>query len=136
MDSSGIFLAEAVMRLPGPLLSLILAGTTVLPAQAAQQTLQPAAPQTARQALLEMFVGKAPDGFEKHLPAAAHHALVGKGTPSPFSIVAQIAGAGRRLASGEHFETYDEGSLLLVSEPSPREKIEVVVDQDSLMGEE
>ena len=33
-------------------------------------------PQTARQALIEMFLSKNPDAFTKHLPAVASKALI------------------------------------------------------------
>src|SRR5258708_4322202 len=37
------------------------------------QTPAPPPPQSARQALIEMFVGKGPDDFVKHLPEDARH---------------------------------------------------------------
>ena len=42
---------------------------------AALQAQQAAVPQTARQALLEMFFGKEPGTFVKHLPLATRNAL-------------------------------------------------------------
>jgi len=45
---------------------------------------QQPAPQTARQALLEMFFSKTPGTFEKHLPQATRTALPKAGTYPPF----------------------------------------------------
>jgi len=38
----------------------------------ARPSINPVPKQTARQALLEMFFGRKPDAFEKHLPTAMH----------------------------------------------------------------
>jgi hypothetical protein len=94
-------------------------------------------PQTARQALIEMFVGKAPDAFEKHLPDAARKMLISRGENAETSIVKKIAMAGRQMSSSGHFETFDEGSQFFVFEPEgAHEKIEVMLELDSLLGEE
>jgi hypothetical protein len=117
-----------------------MAASIALRAQGQAQATPAAAPppQTARQALIEMFVGKADDAFERHLPQAAHKVLIGKGKLPQMSFVRQISTIGRQISTrGGRFETFDEGSLLLVSEPEgTHEKIEVLIEQDSLMGEE
>ena len=106
--------------------------------QAQTQAPDPPA-QTARQALIEMFLGTTPDAFAKHLPAVANQALIRKGDPPETSIVTQISMIGRQLvAQGQRIETFDEGSTLLVSEQNEgTEKVrcEVIVEHDSLMGE-
>jgi hypothetical protein len=105
----------------------------------AQTPAPPPPPQTARQALIEMFLGKDPDAFAKHLPAVASQALIRKGETPEASIVKQISMIGRQMiAQGEHIESFDEGSTLLVSEQNEgteKVKVEVVVENDSLMGE-
>ena len=108
-----------------------------LSAQSPEPVAAQAPPQSARQALIEMFLSKAPGAFEKHLPDLTHKALLGKSAGSQYSIVNQISKVGQQWSAGGHLETFDEGSLLLVSEQAgSHEKIEVLVEQDSLMGEE
>ncbi len=104
----------------------------------AQEQLPPPTPQTARQALIEMFFGKEPDAFAKHLPVEARHALIHKGETPETSIVQRISMLGRQMtAQGRHVDTFDVGPTLLTSEPEGRgqDKFEVLVDHDSLMGE-
>jgi hypothetical protein len=102
---------------------------------AAAQTQPP--PQTARQALIEMFTGKSPDAFEKHLPEAARHALIHKSDSEQTSLVRQFAGFSRELgARGQQVQTFDSGSVLLsVEDPKDQEKIQIIVERDDLMGE-
>jgi hypothetical protein len=116
---------------------LLVAFAASISAQAQAPT--PPPPQTARQALIEMFLGKNPDAFAKHLPAVASQALIRKGEAPETSIVTQISMIGRQMvAQGEHIETFDQGSTLLVSEQNEgteKVKVEVIVEHDSLMGE-
>lgn len=94
-------------------------------------------PQTARQALIEMFLGKNPDDFAKHLPDDARRTLLHKGDTSEANWVLRIAEAGHQMtAQGEHAETFDVGPNILVSqERGGNEKLEIAVERDSLMGE-
>lgn len=93
-------------------------------------------PQTARQALIEMFLGKDPMAFEKHLPKSAHQILIRKGESSEASLVQRSASIARDIiAPGQHVETFDEGSTLLVEQMPGDEKVEVDVEHDSLLGE-
>jgi hypothetical protein len=95
-------------------------------------------PQTARQALIEMFLGKGPDDFTKHLPTTAKQALVRQDESPETSIVQRISLIGRQLTAQGHVETFDLGPALLVTEQNEgKEKIktEVIVEHDSLMGE-
>lgn len=111
--------------------AMISAGI-VLSAQTAS-----APPQTARQALIEMFMSKNPDDFAKHLPDEARQALIHKGETPDTSIVLRIASLGRGLATqGEHIETFDAGPNILVSEQADHERIEIGVERDNLMGEQ
>ncbi len=103
------------------------------------QTQAPAMPpQTARQALLEMFLGKTPDAFKKHLPQMASKALIHQSDDAASSIVQQISMIGRQLTAQGHLETFDEGATLLVSEQDEGQRkirTEVIVEHDSLAGE-
>ena len=96
-----------------------------------------APPQTARQALIEMFLSKNPDDFAKHLPDDARQALIHKGETEATSFVLRIASVGRGMvAQGEHIETFDVGPNILVSEQPDHERIEIGVEHDDLMGEQ
>ena len=110
----------------------------IIPVQS-QTTAQPSPPpQTARQGLLEMFLGKGPDAFVKHLPSVASHALIRKGENPETSVVQKISMAGRQFAAQGHVETFDEGPTLLVSEQEEgkqKVKTEVTIERDNLMGE-
>src|SRR6185437_10923018 len=105
---------------------------------------QSAAPQTARQALIEMFFGQAPNHMEKHLPEVTRHSLNKLSSPggenylSEFSAIATQARAG-----GTNFQSFDTGpTLLLAEEPHPDlngtepDKIEISVERDDLVGDE
>ena len=95
--------------------------------------------QSARQALIEMFLGKGGDDFTKHLPDQARKALIRKGEPSEASsFVLRMAAIGRELTSqGGRIDTFDTGPNILVSEdPNRGQKIEVAVERDSAMGDE
>lgn len=102
----------------------------------AQISAPEAPPQSARQALIEMFMSKSPDAFKKHLPESAKHALIRQGEGDT-SIALKFAGLSSELnKQGEHVETFDVGPNLLVSEtPDGHDRIEVAIEHDSLMGE-
>jgi len=123
-------------------LLLTVAGNISLTAQTAVQTTSetstPPPPQSARQALIEMFLGKGEKDFEKHLPEAAHQALIHKGETPDNSVVLRISTIGREMvAQGEHIETFDVGPTLLVNTQNEgHERIEVAVEHDSLLGDE
>jgi len=118
------------------LLFLALAGISLRAQTSATPVTPP--PQSARQALIEMFMGRGADDFNKHLPEAARLALIHKGETPETSIALRISNIGRQMvAQGEHLETFDAGPNLLVSEQRDgHERVEVVVEHDSLMGEE
>jgi hypothetical protein len=103
------------------------------------QTLTPTQPpQTARQALIEMFLGKTPEAFAKHLPELASRALIRKGEGSGNSMVQRISMIGQQFTAQGHVETFDVGPTLLVSEQDEgKEKVrtEVTVERDNLSGE-
>jgi hypothetical protein len=85
-----------------------------------------------------MFFGKEPDAFAKHLPLDARRMLIRKGETPETSIVQRISTLGQQItAQGGHIETFDIGRTLLTSQPEgpQRDKFEVVVEHDNLMGE-
>lgn len=96
------------------------------------------APQTARQALIEMFFGTAPNHLEKHLADSTRNTfkrMSGAGGMSmldEFSMFANMAKAG-----GVKFETFDTGPTLLQAEEVQQgEKTEITVESDNLSGDE
>ncbi|MGH9515679.1 MAG: energy transducer TonB [Terriglobales bacterium] len=112
-----------------PLLLLLLSSL-------AAQT--PQAPQTARQALIEMFFGTAPNHLEKHLSDSTRNTfkrMSGEGGMSmldEFSMFANMTKAG-----GVKFETFDTGpTLLQAEEVEQNQKTEISVEGDSLSGDE
>jgi hypothetical protein len=126
---------ENVMR---RIFFLVLTLAVGNPATEAQMQTPTQPPQTARQALVEMFLGKEADAFTKHLPEDARHMLIRKGESAETSIVQRISMLGRQMtAQGGHLETFDVGRTLLTSEQQGREKtrVEVLVEHDNLMGE-
>jgi|ERR1700686_245803 len=97
---------------------------------------QPQPPQTARQALIEMFVSNDTNAFAKHLPDVTRR-LLGQNEGEPYaSIMSLLSSFGsRRLLLSQRVETFDDGPTILVSQQSETDKIEVSVDHDLLAGE-
>ena len=95
-------------------------------------------PQSARQALIEMFTGKGENDFTKHLPSAVVAALLRKGQTPEASLLSRVSGAVRGISmEGEKVETFDDGPNILTSETtSTHERIEVAVEHDSLSAED
>jgi len=92
-------------------------------------------PQSARQALVEMFFSKTSGTLVRHLPMATLSALEKSGalvTLQQYSLlVSQLH------TKGKDFETFETGSVLLVAEDSQSgQKFEVKIDKDSLRGDE
>lgn len=117
-------------------LSFMLAGVA-----ASAQVLPPGSSgpvQTARQALLEMFLGKTSDAFEKHLPESVHRMLFRKGDTITSPLMHQFAGIGLKLSSeGNKLQTFDTGpTLAIIQDSNGVQKLEILVDSDSLQGEE
>ncbi len=93
--------------------------------------------QTARQALIEMFLGKGPDDFVRHLPEKARSTLIHKGDTPEGSWPLRLAEVGHAIgAQGQHIETFDTGpAILVMDDPKGHEKLEISVEHDSLAGE-
>lgn len=95
-----------------------------------------AAPQTARQALMEMFSGKQ-GSFMKHLPAATLAALEKSGALATLQQYSALAGHMQtQKAEGSSFETFETGAVMVAIADGKGQKFEVVVDKDSLQGDE
>jgi len=92
-------------------------------------------PQTARQALIEMFFSKTPGTFVKHLPAVTRDTLEKSGAMAGLQqyslLMSQIQ------TQGQNVQTFETGSLLLVAEdPKTGQKAEITVEKDTLRGDE
>ena len=93
------------------------------------------APQTARQALLEMFFSKTPGSFVKHLPTATRAALEKSGG---LATVQQYSLLMSQLQTQEqNVQTFETGSILLSGEdPKTGQKAEITVENDALRGDQ
>lgn len=109
----------------------VLLATLPSPAQT-----QPQLPQTARRALIEMFLSNDTDAFAKHLPDLTRR-LLGQNKGEPYaSIMSLFSSLGnRRLLLSQRVETFDDGPTILVSQQSETDKIEVSVEHHLLAGE-
>ena len=111
--------------------SIILCSTSLLCEQGAAH----AAPQTARQALIEMLFSKTPGTFLKHLPAATRGALEESGALKNLEQYSLIAS--QLQTQGKSLETFETGSVLVSTEdPKTGQKVEVIVENDALRGDE
>jgi hypothetical protein len=113
-------------------------GSLVLMAGVAVSAAQPV-PQTARQALIEMFFSKTPGTFRKHLPEAMLAALDkvnGGSASSPLGAYSMLFGQ-LAQSGGTEVQTFEAGPVLFSFE-NPREnsKFEVLVERDDLQADE
>jgi len=115
-----------------------IAALLILPALAATfgraQSSEGSTPQTARQALIEMFSLKTSGTFVKHLPAATLSALEKSGA---MQTLQQYATFSSQLhTTGNPVETFATGPVLLATnDPKTGQKLEVLVENDSLHGD-
>ncbi len=119
------------------IVGIFLMSAAALTAQTAQ--IAPTAPpQTARQALLEMFFGQTPDHLKKHLPEVTKKAFAKLESGASSSFLSGVEAIGMQArAGGAKLQTMETGPVLLVTEqPQTREKFEVTVERDDLIGEE
>jgi hypothetical protein len=95
-------------------------------------------PQSARQALLEMFFSKTPGTFEKHLPQAMRAALRKSGATPGTSMLDGFSAITSQLnARGQQLQTFEAGpTLMLIEDPQLHSKFEITVDRDDLRGDE
>jgi hypothetical protein len=113
--------------------ALILTSRAAPAATAAQPT-----PQTARQAVLEMFFSRTPGTFEKHLPLATRAALRKASAASGAPILSGLpALTGQLTAHGQQLQTFEAGpTLVLIEDPQTQSKFEITVERDDLRGDE
>ncbi len=114
-----------------PAFVFLFSSTSYLAAQ------NPPPPQTARQALIEMFFGTTPNHMEKHLPDETRKVFkkfnAGNGASAldQFSMFASMAKASGKL------QTFDTGpTLIQVEDPRDGSKAEISVEADNLGGDE
>src|SRR5215470_8941548 len=100
----------------------------------------PQAPQSARQALIEMFFGSSADHLEKHLPDTTRKTLKRLDSGEGTSMLAQISMfSAMAKASGMNLQTFETGPVLLSVDQPERgaaEHVEITVERDDLMGDE
>jgi TonB family protein len=120
--------------------AIALALALLVSSSTAQNAPSQAAPQTARQALIEIFFGQTPDHMEKHLPDVTlrtYQKLGGADGQSGlgvFSLLAMQAKSGK-----EKFETFDTGSTFLTAKApfgGTYDKMYITVEGDDLVGDE
>jgi hypothetical protein len=94
-----------------------------------------AAPQTARQALIEMFFSKTPGTLVKHLPLTTRTALEKAGALATLQQYSALAS--QLQTQGQNVRTFESGPLLLTGEdPKTAQKIEITVENDALRGDQ
>ncbi len=120
---------------------IALALATLISSFAGAQTAasQAPLPQTARQALIEMFFGQAPDHLEKHLPDITRRTYQRLGGANGqtglgmFSLLTMQAKAGKN-----NLETFDTGSTFATVKEPPGgsyERMDVTVERDDFAGD-
>lgn len=93
------------------------------------------APQTARQALIEMFFSKSSGTFVKHLPSATRAALEKAGQIAALQQYSVMAS--QLQTQGQNVKTFETGSVLLSAEnPKTEQKFEITVENDALRGDQ
>src|SRR5579872_6808548 len=116
-------------------LSLAVVLMCLAPSRARSAASPQPAPQTARQALLEMFFSKTPGTFVKHLPTATNAALDKSGALKNLQQYSLFMS--QLQTQGHNFETYETGSVLLTADdPKTGDKADVIVESDSLNGDQ
>ena len=108
---------------------LIVAGLGMVSAQTT------AAPQTARQALMEMFFSKTPGTFVKHLPAVTRAALEKSGAMASLQQYSQMAT--QFPTDGQNVQTFETGPILLEGlNPKTGDKVQITVESDRLHADQ
>jgi hypothetical protein len=119
-------------------IATIFGGVFILASLASPYASAQPAPQTARQALLEMFFSKTPGTFEKHLPQVTRAAMRKAGSTPGASVFGGFSAlTGQLGAHGQQFQTFEAGpTLVLVESPEAHSKFEITVERDDLRGDE
>lgn len=99
--------------------------------------MQPA-PQTAREALIEMVFGTSANHFEKHLPDATRNVLKKVNEPNGMNLVDEFSMfATMARAGGGKLETFPTGPTLVHAEdPRDNSTVDITVESDNLSGDE
>src|SRR5439155_1601188 len=86
----------------------------------------------------EMFLGQGPDHLKRHLPEITKKAFAKIESGANPSFLTEVEGIGMQArAGGGNLQTMETGPVLLVSDQPPtREKFEVTVERDDLIGDE
>jgi hypothetical protein len=93
------------------------------------------APQTARQALMEMLFSKTPGTFARHLPAITRAALEKSGAMASLQQYSLLMN--EMQTQGQSFETFETGSVMLAADnPTTNQKVEIRVENDALRGDD
>ncbi len=99
----------------------------------AQSATQPV-PQTPRQALMEMFFSKQSGTFLKHLPAVTRATLDKSGALATLQQYSMLTT--QLPTQGKSFQTFETGPVMFsADDPKTGQKIELVVENDSLHGD-
>jgi len=92
-------------------------------------------PQTARQALMEMFFSKTPGTFVKHLPMVTRTALEKSGALTSLQQYSLMMS--QLQTDNQNLQTFDTGSVLLRADnPKTGENVEITVENDNLHGDQ
>lgn len=120
-------------------IKMLLVGALGISALGSVAGAQPA-PQTARQALIEMF--KTPATFEKHLPEAMQAALHKAGADTAPTWLQSMSLLSNQLNSksnvhGPQVQTFEAGSnLLVVEDAQAHNRYEITVERDDLQSDQ
>jgi len=119
---------------------IVLVVIAVVAAQAEQapSDLNPPPPQSARQALIEIFFGKTPDHVKKHLADITRKAMSKLDTGAGPNFLSEVEAIGMQAQSaGGNLQIMETGPILLtIEQPQTQEKFEVTIERDDLVGDE
>jgi len=96
-------------------------------------------PQTARQALIEMFFGSTPNHLEKHLPDVTLKSFQKLDSGDGRGILAQLSMlSAQAKAGGVNLQTFDTGPALVTVDDKDKtaDHVEISVERDDLAGDE
>jgi TonB family protein len=118
-------------------LALVLSVSTSVHAQTAAS--RGTAPQTARQALIEMFFGQAPDHLEKHLPDVTRRAFQSLQGTDGQNALGAFSMLTKQAQGQDKIETFDTGSTLFTAKGfagGNYDRMGMTVERDDLAGDE
>lgn len=96
--------------------------------------------ESARQALIEMFFGTAPNHLERHLPEVTKKSFSRMNSSESQNLLAGLSSlSGQIQSSGAKVETFDTGPIILSADdksPAHSHLLEITVERDDLIGDE